>query len=35
MKKEVDDELSALIDNDLKYIHNWIEFEKYYEDKVG
>ena len=33
MKKEVDDELSALIDNDLKYIHNWIEFEKYYEDK--
>ena len=24
------DELSALIDNDLKYIHNWIEFEKYY-----
>ena len=27
------DELSALIDNDLKYIHNWIEFEKYYEDK--
>lgn len=33
MKKEVDDELSALIDNDLKYIHNWIEFEKYYENK--
>ena len=33
MKKEVDDELSALIDDDLKYIHNWIEFEKYYENK--
>ena len=27
------DELSALIDNDLKYIHNWIEFEKYYENR--
>ena len=24
------DELSALIDNDLKYLHSWIEFEKYY-----
>ena len=33
MKKEVDDELSALIDNDLKYLHNWIEFEKYYENR--
>ena len=33
MKKEVDDELSALIDNDLKYIHNWIEFEEYYENR--
>ena len=32
MKKEVDDELSALIDDDLKYIHNWIEFEKYYKN---
>ena len=27
------DELSALIDDDLKYIHNWIEFEEYYENK--
>ena len=27
------DELSALIDNDLKYLHNWIEFERYYEDR--
>ena len=33
MKKEVDDELSEMMDNDLKYIHNWIEFEKYYENK--
>ena len=27
------DELSALMDNDLKYLHSWIEFEKYYEDR--
>ena len=27
------DELSALIDDDLKDLHNWIEFEKYYENK--
>ena len=27
------DELSALIDDDLKYLHSWIEFEKYYENK--
>ena len=33
MRKEVDDELSALIDDDLKYLHSWIEFEKYYENK--
>ena len=33
MKKEVDDELSALIDNDLKDLHKFLEFEKYYEDK--
>ena len=33
MKKEVDDELSEMMDNDLKYIHNWIEFEKYYENR--
>ena len=33
MKKEVDDELSALIDDDLKDLHNWIEFEKYYENR--
>ena len=26
------DELSALIDDDLKDLHNWIEFEKYYEN---
>ena len=33
MKKEVDDELSALMDDDLKELHNWIEFEKYYENR--
>ena len=33
MKKEVDDELSKMIDDDLKYLHSWIEFEKYYEDR--
>ena len=33
MKKEVDDELSTLIDNDLKDLHSWIKFEKYYEDR--
>ena len=32
MKKEVDDELSALIDNDLKELHTWIEFEEYYKN---
>ena len=33
MKKEVDDKLSKIIDNDLKDLHNWIEFERYYEDR--
>ena len=33
MKKEVDDELSKMIDDDLKYLHSWIKFEKYYEDR--
>ena len=33
MKKEVDDELSKMIDDDLKYLHSWIEFEKYYENR--
>ena len=27
------DELSALMDNDLKELHNWIEFEKYYDER--
>ena len=27
------DELSTLIDNDLKDLHSWIEFERYYEDR--
>ena len=26
------DELSALIDDDLKYLHSWIEFEEYYKN---
>ena len=26
------DELSALIDDDLKYLHSWIEFEEYYNN---
>ena len=34
MKKEVDDELSKMIDDDLKDLHKFIEFEKYYyEDR--
>ena len=33
MKKEVDDELSALMDNDLKYLHSWIKFEEYYNNR--
>ena len=27
------DELSALMDDDLKDLHNWIEFEEYYENR--
>lgn len=27
------DELSALIDNDLKDLHSFLEFERYYEDR--
>ena len=33
MKKEVDDELSKMIDNDLKDLHKFLEFERYYEDR--
>ena len=32
MKKEVDDELSTLIDNDLKDLHKFLEFEEYYKN---
>ena len=32
MKKEVDDKLSKMIDNDLKDLHSWIEFERYYKN---
>ena len=31
--KEVDDKLSEIMDNDLKELHSWIEFERYYEDR--
>ena len=33
MKKEVDDKLSKMIDDDLKDLHSFLEFEKYYEDR--
>ena len=33
MKKEVDDELSKMIDDDLKDLHKFIEFEKYYYEE--
>ena len=33
MKKEVDDELSKMIDEDLKDLHKFLEFEKYYEER--
>ena len=33
MKKEVDDKLSEMIDNDWKDLHKFLEFEKYYEDR--
>ena len=32
MKKEVDDKLSEMIDNDLKDLHSFLEFERYYEE---
>ena len=32
MKKEVDDELSEMMDNDLKDLHKFIEFEEYYKN---
>ena len=30
--KEVDDELSEMMDNDLKDLHKFLEFERYYEE---
>ena len=33
MKKEVDDKLSKMIDDDLKDLHKFLEFERYYEDR--
>ena len=32
MKKEVDDELSKMIDDDLKDLHSFLEFEEYYKN---
>ena len=32
MKKEVDDKLSEMIDNDLKDLHKFLEFEEYYKN---
>lgn len=32
LKKEVDDKLSTLIDNDLKDLHSFLEFEEYYKN---
>ena len=33
MKKEVDDKLSKMIDDDLKDLHKFLEFEKYYNNR--
>lgn len=33
MKKEVDDKLSEIMDNDLKDLHSFLEFERYYKDR--
>ena len=32
IESAINDELSALIDNDLKYLHSWIKFEEYYNE---
>ena len=32
MKKEVDDKLSKMIDDDLKDLHKFLEFERYYKN---
>ena len=32
MKKEVDDKLSKMIDDDLKDLHKFLEFERYYNE---
>ena len=33
MKKEVDDKLSKMIDDDLKDLHKFLEFEEYYNNR--
>ena len=32
MKKEVDDKLSKIMDNDIKDLHKFLEFEEYYKN---
>ena len=32
MKKEVDDEISPIIDNNLTDLHRWMKFEEYYKN---
>ena len=32
IESAINDELSALMDNDLKYLHSWIKFEEYYNE---
>ena len=33
IESAINDELSALIDDDLKDLHSWIEFEEYYNNR--
>ena len=33
IESAINDELSALMDNDLKYLHSWIKFEEYYNNR--
>ena len=33
IESAINDELSALIDDDLKYLHSWIKFEEYYKNR--
>ena len=33
IQSAINDELSEMIDNDLKYLHSFLEFEEYYEER--